>query len=128
MSQRVARRVAARQQLCLELGILEDLAVLGDPDRAVLVAERLTAAREVDDRQPPCAQGHARLDVDLLVVRPAVRDRAGHRQQSRRWKLAPTFQIQCPSDAAHDSRLSRRRGQHADAGSTAKSSTTRLRR
>ena len=48
--------VPARQQLGLQLGILEDLAVLRDPDRAVLVADRLPAARQVDDRQPPCPQ------------------------------------------------------------------------
>ena len=45
--------VAARQQLLLELGIFEELAVLRDPDRAVLVADRLPAAGEVDDREPP---------------------------------------------------------------------------
>ena len=42
--------VASRSELSLELGILEELSILGHPDRAVLIAEGLTAAGEVDDR------------------------------------------------------------------------------
>ena len=67
--------VASRQQFGLQLGILEDLAVLRDPDRAVLVADRLPSARQVDDRQPPRPQRDPGLAMDLLVVGPAVRDR-----------------------------------------------------
>src|SRR3989442_3379999 len=35
-----------------------DLTVEGDPDRPVLVRERLLAGREVDDREPPVAEPH----------------------------------------------------------------------
>ena len=98
------------QKLLLELGILEDLAVLGDPDRAVLIAQRLTASRQVHDREPPRPQGQARLDVDMLVVRSAMGDRAGHRQEPRCGKLALTSQIDCAGNATHGLRLSRRRG------------------
>ncbi len=36
-----------------------DLAVEDHPQRAVFVGKRLPAAGQVDDRQPPMAQGHA---------------------------------------------------------------------
>ena len=90
----------------MQLGVFEELAVLGDPDRAVLVADRLPAPRQVDDREPPRPQRDARLDVNLLVVRPSVSDRGGHRQQPRRGKFAPTSQIDRPSDSAHQADLS----------------------
>ena len=93
--------VSARQELFLELGILEDLSVLGDPDRAVLVAQGLTAPRQVHDRQSPRPQGQSRLDVDMLVVRSAMGDRTGHRQQPRRGKLALTSQIDRAGNATH---------------------------
>ena len=80
--------MAAAAKFLLELGILEDLAVLGDPDRPVFIAEGLAASRKVDDREPPCAQGQPRLEVDVLVVRTAMGDRAGHRQEPRRGKFA----------------------------------------
>ena len=98
-----ARRQAmpAGQELPAQLGILEQLAVEGDPDRAVLVADRLPAAGQVDDRQPPGPERHARLDVELLVVGTAVGDRAGHRQQSLMRKLPRPCQVDCTGDAAH---------------------------
>ncbi len=61
--------MAATLKLVLKLGILEQLAVLRDPDRAILVADRLSAPRQVHDRQTTRAQRHSRLDMNLLVVR-----------------------------------------------------------
>ena len=72
--------MAAGHELLLELGILEDLAVLGHPDRAILVAEGLAAAREIDDRQPARSHCQAGLDVDVLIVWTAMGDRSGHRK------------------------------------------------
>ena len=46
----------AGQEVPSQLGVLEQLAVEGDPDRAVLIADRLPAAGEVDDREPPRPQ------------------------------------------------------------------------
>ena len=71
------------KQLFLKLGIFEDFTVLRDPDRAVLVAERLPAPRQIDDREPACTQGQPRLEMNVLVIRPAVRNGAGHCQQPR---------------------------------------------
>ncbi len=95
--------VALGQQFLAEFGILEELAVEGDPDRAVLVGDRLPASGKVDDREPPGAQDHARLGVKLLVVRPSVSDRAGHRQEPGDGKLAAIDPIQGPGDSTHGS-------------------------
>ncbi len=56
---------AVRVALGLELGaqrlVVVDLAVVGDPDGAVLVGHRLVAGgRQVDDRQPPVAESDRR--------------------------------------------------------------------
>ncbi len=44
--------VPSGEQVATQLGILEQLAVEGDPDRAVLVADRLSSPGQVDDREP----------------------------------------------------------------------------
>ena len=59
--------------------------------------------------------------MNLLVVRPAVSNRGRHRQQPRRGEFTPTFQIDRPSDSAHQADLSNkprciRHPQRAEAG------------
>ena len=93
--------VAPRQELLAQLGILEQLAVEGDPDRSVLVGDRLPAPRQVDDRQPPGPQRQAGLDVNLLVIRAAMSDRRGHRQEPLSRKFPGARQIDRACDAAH---------------------------
>ena len=56
---------------------------------------------QVDDREPAGAQRDARLEVDLLVVGPAMRDRAGHRQQPGGGELAAARQVDRTGDSAH---------------------------
>ncbi|MBV8678749.1 MAG: hypothetical protein JO355_16415, partial [Planctomycetaceae bacterium] len=63
--------------------------------------ERLSAAGEVNDREPPRTQRHPGFDVHLLVVGAAMGDRAGHRQESLDGKLSRAGQIQRTSDSAH---------------------------
>ena len=93
--------MAALEQSLAQLGVLVELAFEGDPDVARFVRERLPAAGDVDDRQPAVAERDAGLDVDLLVVGPAMRNRGGHPQQSIGWKIAPTDQVDCSCDATH---------------------------
>ncbi len=70
--------VPAREQFLAQFGILKQLAVERDPDRLILIADRLPAAGQVNDRQPPSSERHPRLDVDLLVVGPSVRNGPRH--------------------------------------------------
>ena len=101
--------VPAGDELSLQFGVLEDLAILGDPDRAVLVAERLAAAGEVNDRQPSRTQRQARLEMEVLVVRSTMGDGVCHRQQAGGRELALASEVDGSGNATHDSRLSRRR-------------------
>ena len=78
MSQRLAKRWPVALELVAELVVVVELAVLDRPDRAVLVRERLVAALDVDDAQPPDAERDAGRRVRAAVVRAAVRHRVGH--------------------------------------------------
>ena len=56
--------VAALLEVGAQLDVVEDLAVERDPDRAVLVAERLLAGAQVDDGQPAMTEPDAGLARD----------------------------------------------------------------
>src|SRR5581483_9256834 len=64
-----------------ESGVIIDLAVVSDPQRAILVAHRLPAALDIHHRQPPVAQVRVRIVVETKVVRPAMPDRLRHPPQ-----------------------------------------------
>jgi hypothetical protein len=55
-----------------------DLAVEGDGHRAILVVDRLVAALEIDDAQPPEPERRMLIDAVALAVRPAMGDDVGH--------------------------------------------------
>ena len=84
---RVARRVEPRAQL-LEV---VDLAVLHHPDGAVLVADRLVAAGDVDDAEAAVAEHRARLvrrrqarnRHHAFVIGTAMAHRGAHRAHER---------------------------------------------
>ena len=67
-----------------QLAVVVDLAVLHDLDAAVLVADRLVRALQVDDRQPPRGQRHGVLDELARAVGPAVDERLVHRVHDAR--------------------------------------------
>jgi hypothetical protein len=58
--------------------VVVDLAVERDPDSAVLVAHRLLAAGDVDNRQPPVRKARATVDDQALAVGSAMRDHIAH--------------------------------------------------
>ena len=62
-------------------GMVVDLAVVGDRDRAILVAHRLmTRRREINDREPAVAERDAlpELVPSTAVVRSAMKQRVRH--------------------------------------------------
>ena len=61
---------------------------------------RPPARSTIDSRRAP--ERHARLDVELLVVRPAMSDRPGHRQEAWTGELARPVRSNAPGDPAHD--------------------------
>ncbi len=97
----VARRsvdVAFCYQFGPQGGIVVEFAVVGDPDRIVLVGHGLGAAVHVDDRQATMAQGHVAGDVKAVAVGAAMGDRGRHA-----FRNAP---VGGPALAIHESRNS----------------------
>ena len=111
---RRAEHVARALELGAQLGVVVDLAVLDDDDAPVLARDRLVAALEVDDRQPP--RGEPGLAVDHLAaaVGPAVHERRAHRAEDVAVD-GPPVGADDAADAAH---VSRRAGTAATARAT----------
>ena len=62
-----------------DLAEVVDLAVEHDRDGAVFIAERLMAAFEVDDGEPPMAEANRALDEQTLAVGTAMDHDVAHR-------------------------------------------------
>ena len=58
-----------------EIGVIEDLAVIGDPEGAVFVGHGLVAAGDIDDAEAAVAQGGEGIAVVAGAVRAAMADR-----------------------------------------------------
>ena len=86
-----------------------NLAVEDDPERAVLVRERLMAFREVNDAQPPVPESDATrpaLALEIFepatcVIRPAMRKRLAHALDVRLAEAGRAIQSDDSADAAH---------------------------
>ena len=91
--------MAGGQELLAKLEVVEDLSVLDDPDRRVLVVHRLVAALQVDDREPAHAKRHA-VELDRSVV---VGSAVDHRRAHPLHELAALCRVTArhAADAAH---------------------------
>ena len=78
-----------------------DLAVEDDDDAAVLVVERLLAAREVDDRQPAMTEADAGLEMKAVAVRTAMLVREVHALDDTRIDSALAREIDDTDNSAH---------------------------
>jgi hypothetical protein len=103
----VTRRFEPRAQL-LEV---VDLTVLNDPNRAVLVADRLVAAGDVDDAQAAITEDRLRFVRRRLtrdrhhafIVRAAMAHRRAHRADER-FRRVSAVELNETSDTAHQAR------------------------
>ena len=66
-----------------DVGVVVDLAVEDDPDRAVFVRQRLMAGRQIDDAQPAVAERRPIVEELTRIVRAAMRDDVAHPRQAR---------------------------------------------
>jgi hypothetical protein len=96
-----AEACALRLQLGAERLEVIDLAVEDDGQPPVLRPHRLGPAGQVDDRQPPMAERHARLQVRAFAVRTAMGDRVGHLAKQGRVERRQSFGIEEPGQTAH---------------------------
>jgi len=78
-----AEGVARGLELGAQLAVVVNLAVVDEPDRLVLVGDRLMATGAVDDRQAPVAQAHVVPLKTAGVVRAAVHEHRGHAAEKR---------------------------------------------
>src|SRR5690606_3493432 len=73
-----AKPVSALLQHLPQLAEVVDLPVADSPDCAVFIAERLLAAADIDNRQPPHAEHHGLTVVESLIVGTSMQDRICH--------------------------------------------------
>ena len=93
--------VAAGDQLGTQLDVVEDLAVKGDPDGAVLVAHRLLAAVEIDDAEARVGEADVAVDESAIAVRTAMRQRSDHARQQSAARLGRHRQSIVAGNTAH---------------------------
>src|SRR5204863_6463341 len=86
-------------ELVAQVGEVEDLAVLDDVERAVLVRDRLVAAREVDDGEPACGEGDRPVEVLAAAVGATVGEHPAHRRETL--GVGPPGPRRDPADPAH---------------------------
>src|SRR5688500_931337 len=100
--------MAQRLQFRPELDDVADLAVVGHPDRAVLVRHGLLGGRgKVDDRETAMAERGGPADLHVLTVWTAVRERPDHPQRVVRPRHS-AITVDVSGNAAHYSYRSRR--------------------
>ena len=73
--------VPALLEHAAQLDVVEDLAVVGDPDGLVFVVDRLRAAREVDDAEARVAEAETGLEMEARAVRSTMPQRRHHALQ-----------------------------------------------
>jgi len=79
-----------------QLDIVINLTVEHDPQRVVLVAQRLVAAGDVYDGEPAKSQRRVVVNIESVIVRSSVRDDVGHASEERARTLSerciPTYE------------------------------------
>ena len=93
--------VAAGEEVVAHVRKIVGFAVVGDPEGAILVGERLVPAFDVDDAQAAIAESYAGLDMEALIVRAAMDDRPAHLGQDLRRNGRSAGHRGDSADAAH---------------------------
>src|SRR5262249_26303794 len=96
-----AESVAARSQSIAQTLIVVNLAVENDPDRAVLIGKRLSAAAEVDDTEPSMPKTSGALRINSESVRSAMADDGGHSLDDRALDSPLFVKKKLSANAAH---------------------------
>ena len=77
-----------------------NLTVEDHRNRAVGRDQGLLTAFDIDDRQPPEAEGHRAIEITAVGVRPAMNERGDHRREG---VARPRVVAEITGDAAHGS-------------------------
>ncbi len=100
-----AEHVALGSELCLQLGIIEQLAIGDHADAAGLVEDRLLAVGDADNGEPPVAHADAGSHEIANAVRAAMLERRRHAADQSPVGLTGTFEIEHARYAAHFSSI-----------------------
>src|ERR1700691_6778442 len=79
-----SQAMAAAQKLSAEFGEVINLSVENYPDGAILVKDRLMAARQIDDTEAAHSEAGSIFDKDSFVIRAAMHDGLAHAVNRRR--------------------------------------------
>jgi hypothetical protein len=90
-----------RLELGPKLTVVVDLAVVDDHHRPVLVRDRLLAAVEIDDAEPPIGETERPVDVKAVVIGAAVPNRLGHVGEHAGFDRVVRPVPEDPADPAH---------------------------
>jgi len=93
--------VAVRQQLFAEFGVVEDFAVVNDPETSVLVGDGLLAATKVNDAKAGVAKADVVVEVDAELVGSAMADHGQHAPEQSLGGRFSGAKIQITGNAAH---------------------------
>src|SRR5438270_7471137 len=66
-------------QLISESDVIVDFAIVGNPNRAILVAQRLMSQRDVNDAQASVPEGDMTIDIKTAVIRTSMDQGLIHR-------------------------------------------------
>jgi hypothetical protein len=81
--------------------VIEDLTVEDDPEPAVLVADGLLPAAQVDDAEPGIPKAYALPEIDAELVGPPMPDHAQHLAERGLLRRGSLREVQNTNDAAH---------------------------
>ena len=94
------KHMAALLQLAAEVAKVVDLAVKHNPNRAVLIVDRLASGLEINDAQAAHAQADTGAYIESLIVWATMDHGRAHRTHFLRGDR-PTIETHDPSNAAH---------------------------
>ena len=93
--------VTLRLKLLLELGIVEQLAIEDDRDRAILVEDGLPAIAKTDDAEATVSEANTGSNEESVIVGSPVPQRVGHALQHRLIGMTAPLEIDNPGQTAH---------------------------
>lgn len=74
--------MAASHQIPTQLQVIENLAIEGNPNRTILIAERLLPAREIDNAETAMTQPDTQCEMKSFLIRTTMHERTRHPHDS----------------------------------------------
>src|SRR5690606_36471791 len=78
-----AKAMSLREQLLAQLYVVEDLSVEHEPQRLVLIGQRLLPALQIDDGQARMGEARTVISVDAEFIGPSVVHGTTHARKQR---------------------------------------------